>query len=393
LQFVATSFSEAEELMPADSQSCELLRAIAKRSSAEQIHRIAPEVRDWDSLFNLAQNHRVLPMLFSRLADMSTAVPQTMQQRLQAAYDRNIFHNLANAAELIAVLKAFEQEMIPAMPFKGVVLGASIYQDLTTRTAGDLDLLVRYKDLTRATTILLKRGYLLETPVSAEGTPVVPNYYEYHFERPTDGMVLELRWRLELTQTSFRHDLGMDWVWPHRRITKLAGAEVPDISREITLLMLCMHGSKHVWSRLAWICDVAQLLKVSPDLDWKAVLREAKRTGLWRSLALGVLLAHRVADAEVPQPFLKSFESETAVSNLAQYIQQNLFDAPGTMPEGRVPYHITLLGFRDRARGILSLDFLQPNERDLAAISLPKSLHLLYYLIRPFRIFWDRSAR
>jgi hypothetical protein len=154
-----------------------------------------------------------------------------------------------------------------------------------------------------------------------------------------------------------------------------------------------MHGSKHVWSRLAWICDVAQLLKVSPDLDWKAVLREAKRTGLWRSLALGVLLAHRVADAEVPQPFLKSFESETAVSNLAQYIQQNLFDAPGTMPEGRVPYHITLLGFRDRARGILSLDFLQPNERDLAAISLPKSLHLLYYLIRPFRIFWDRSAR
>ena len=63
-------------------------------------------------------------------------------------------------------------------------------------------------------------------------------------------------------------------------------------------LMLCMHGSKHVWSRLIWICDVAQLLISSPDLDWKEVIEEANQSGLWRSLALGVLLAHRVAGAD-----------------------------------------------------------------------------------------------
>ena len=80
-----------------------------------------------------------------------------MQERLRAEYERNMFHNLANAAELIGVLKAFEREMIPAMPFKGVVLGASIYHDLTTRPAGDLDLLIYYSDLVRATALLQKR--------------------------------------------------------------------------------------------------------------------------------------------------------------------------------------------------------------------------------------------
>ena len=64
-----------------------------------------------------------------------------------------MLHSLANAVELIAVLKALEDELIPAMPFKGVVLGASIYHDLSARPAGDLDLLIHDRDLSRAATV------------------------------------------------------------------------------------------------------------------------------------------------------------------------------------------------------------------------------------------------
>jgi hypothetical protein len=380
--------------MPVDNESCELLRAIARRpADADQVHGLAKKVRDWDSLLNLAQEHRVLPLLFLQLENMGTAVPSAVQGRLRAEYDRNVFHNLANAAELISVLKAFDYETIPAMPFKGVVLGSSIYHDLTTRTAGDLDLLIHYRDLTRATQIILETGYELKTPARADGTPVFPDCYEYHFERSTDGMVLELRWRLVLTQSRFKRDLGIDWVWPHRKTTPLAGAVVPDMNPGITLLVLCMHGSKHLWSRLLWICDVAQLLNVSPDLDWKEIIREAKQTGLWRTLALGVLLAHRIAGTAVPQAILRRFESDTTASKLAQHVEENLFIAPGSAPMGRVPYYVLLLAFQDRLRLLLSLELLRPNERDQAALPLPKSLHVLYYLIRPFRIFRDRSAR
>ncbi len=147
------------------------------------------------------------------------------------------------------------------------------------------------------------------------------------------------------------------------------------------------------WSRLIWICDVARLLDSSPGLDWEAVTKEAKRTGLWRALALGVLLADRVAGATVPQAVLKRFEADTTAANLAQHIEENLFAAPGSTPKGRIPYNIQLLGFRDRVKSLVSLDFLRPNERDLAAFPLPKSLHALYYVIRPFRIFRDRSPR
>jgi Uncharacterised nucleotidyltransferase len=382
--------------MPADRDSCELLRAIARYPSGDvpqQIYQLADKIRDWDSLLSLAQEHRVLPMLVSRFADMGPAVPSAVQDRLQIEYHRNVFHCLANAVELISVLEAFDHEKIPAMPFKGVVLAASIYHNLTARSAGDLDLLIHYNDLVRATAILQKRGYALKTPVHPDKTPAVPDCYEYHFERQADGMVLELRWRLELTQPRFRRNLGMDWVWPRRRTAMLAGTPVPDMNSETKLLVLCMHGSKHIWSRLIWICDVAQLLNASPDLDWQDVIEEAKRSGLWRALVLGILLAHRVAGAAVPPAVLRRFESDTTARRLAQLIQDNLFDAPGSLPTGRMPYNVQLLGFDDRLKMLLSPDFLQPNVRDQAAIPLPKSLYALYYLIRPFRILWDRSAR
>jgi hypothetical protein len=379
--------------MRADCESCELLCAIARSSDAEQIRRLAAKISDWDSLLDLAEEHRVLPMLFLRLADIDAAIPMFVRERVRTEYDRNVFQSLANAAELIAVLKALEDEMIPAMPFKGVVLGASVYHDLTIRPAGDLDLLIYYRDLLRATAVVLKRGYELKTAVRDDGTPANTDYYEYHFERPMDGRVLELRWRLELAVPKFKRDLGMDWVWPQRQTTTLAGAEVPNMSPKITLLMLCMHGSKHTWSRLIWICDVAKLLNASPNLDWKEVTYQAKKAGLSRTLALGVLLAHRMAGTTVPQIILRNFELDTTARNLAQHIQENLFSAPGTKPIGRTPYNVQLLDLRDRIRWLSSLDLLRPNERDRAILPLPKSLHAFYYLIRPFRLFWDKSAR
>jgi hypothetical protein len=379
----------------ADHASCELLRAIAcpAGDAAGRIECLVQRIRDWDALIRMAEEHRVAPMLFSRLGDLASAVPAVTQQRLRAAFARNAFHSLANAAELIGVLKAFDDEKIPAMPFKGVVLGTSVYHNLTTRPAGDLDILVHYTDLLRATDVLLERGYELQTKVRADRTPAIQNHYEYHFERQTDGMVVELRWRLELTQPQFKRDLGMDWAWPRRRTARLAGAEVPNMSPETTLQMLCMHGSKHVWSRFIWICDVAQLLDSEPGLDWQEVMREAKRSGLHRALALGVLLAHQVAGATVPSAILRRFESDSTARNLAQYVDQNLFEAPGSKPPGRLPYTVQLLGFQDRVKLLLSLHLLRPNERDQAAFPLPKALHPLYYLLRPLRILRDRSPR
>jgi len=375
--------------MPLDRECSELLRCLVRDPNVcdrERFADLVKSVKDWDSAIMGARKHGVHAILFSRIVESELAIPSAAMARLCAEYESNVFHNLANAAELIAVLKAFEEAMIPLMPFKGVVLGASVYQSVITRPAGDIDVLIFRRDLARATEILLGRGYSLTTSVPDGKLPEDVHHYEYHFERQSDGMVLELRWRLELTPPRYRRDLGMEWVWKDRQTTTVAGATVPDMNPIIALLALCMHGSKHRWSRLIWTCDVARLLERHPDLEWARVNREAKRTGLWRALALGVLLAHRVAAAQVPQGYLRAFEADNTARELADHFGENLFRESGTLPESREPYNVRLLGPEDRIRLLFTASFLQPSAQDRAVIKLPKLLAPLYYLIRPLRI-------
>jgi len=387
----------SHELRPVDARASELLRALARNRSDSELPTIpdlAAQVSEWDTVLRLAEEHRVVPLLISCLPDIEKFVPPETRQALQTAQDRNAFHCLANASELISILGEFGAEDIPAMPFKGISLAASVYGDLTARSAGDLDFLVFYHDLGRATSALHARGFHLQTPTKIDGSPAVEKYYEYHFERPTDGMVAELRWRLELTeQQKFQRDLGMEWVWPRRSTVRIAGADVPDMNPMDKLLVLCMHATKHRWSRLVWICDVARVLETQPDLNWRAVGSEARRRGLWRCLALGVLLADRVCRANVPAAVLKDFLADRGVHRLAIAFAESLFDAPGRIPSSRVPYNLRILDFSDRIRWVLAMEFLRPNERDYAMVRLPAVLSPLYFVIRPIRLFLDRSAR
>lgn len=381
--------------IPAASNARELLTAVISLPfdpNKETLEKLIPEA-DWDAVLALARRHRLVPLLFSRLRESRLSVPAAIGEMLRAEYERNAFHSIANARELICILGKFAELKISAMPFKGVVLATSVYKDLTTRPAGDLDLLIFERDLRDASAALISQGYRLTTEIHEDGSPAVENYYEYHFERSADGMVVELRWRLELTQPKFRHNLGMEWLWPKRHTTKLAGVEVPDMDPESALLVLCMHGSKHVWSRLIWVCDVARLISAHTSLDWHAARREAKRVGLWRCVALGSLLAHRICGAYLPARILRDFESDTRARKLADYFQKHIFDHHEAPPEGRIPYNIQLLGMRDRLRLFFSIELLRPNARDRAAIRLPRALHFLYYLVRPVRLLLDRSAR
>ena len=379
-----------------DRDTGNLLRAVVRsgeKAVRETFAELATKISCWEETIEGALQHGVLPMLYFELAAKDQPFRQRHWNSLESNSSDNAFHCLTNAAELLKVLNAFEKAGIAAMPFKGVVLGAAAYGDMTARTAGDLDVLIYLSRFAcEATRILQKRGYELTTKVLEDGSPEAENYFEYHFERADDGMVLELRWRLELTQPRYRHDLGMDWVWPRRRTVKLAGADVPNLDPVSGLLILCMHGSKHVWSRLIWICRRGEVdrKRAGAGLGFRAAGGEAR--GIWRCLALeccwrGALRVRRFL------PRLYGALRGPDGARLADFLQENIFEEPGKLPEGWVPYSIQILDFGIGLACCVSPSFLRPNARDRAVVKLPKSLEALYYVIRPFRMLLDRSSR
>ena len=91
--------------------------------------------------------------------------------------------------------------------------------------------------------------------------------------------------------------------------------------------MLCVHGTKHRWTRLQWIVDVGELIRARPDLDWTRVRDLAAASGTQRMLWIGLCLARGLAGAALPADVARAVEADSVAGRLVRQVMARLFDA------------------------------------------------------------------
>ncbi len=389
----------------------ELLLCCARtRLDPERVKRIGDLLRqeiDWVLLIRMAIQHGLLPLLYWNLKNVSAdAVPRKTLDELRKQFAAHTRRNVSMAEELIRVLDLFEAHQIPAFPFKGPVLAMSIYGNLALRQFTDLDVFVHKRDIRRAKALLVSRQYRwlpLTQPRQASHYVMLPVIKDFVFVSEDGRTKVELHWRL--TGWHFPFPLNMKRLWKHLGAVELAGSRVHNLPPEALLLYLCMHGSRHGWQRLDWICDIAELVRVYQDLDWNQVEERASTLGCKRMLCLGLLLAHDLLGAELPEEVLQTVLSDQVAASLASEInEQFLYESGGQFKVfKRELLHLRMRErLRDRIRYIL-FSFLSQyfywyqkipiNEKDRALIPLPAALSFLYYLVRPVRLLREYGLR
>jgi hypothetical protein len=355
--------------------------------TAEQIRALLAHELDWDWVQRLAGRHAVLPLLYQQLqATGWETVPQAVRDRLKQHFLRNTSRNLFLTNRLLQLLELFRAHDIPAIPYKGPVLTALAYGHLGLREFCDLDFLIKKEDLSRASRLLLARDYRI--PFSLPGTPEatavrttgeVPLLHE-------DGTFVELH--ATVLRRGFHFPLDLQQAEEPLGRVSLLGKEVRTFSSEQLLLILCAHGAKHVWVSLGWICDLAELIRVHPAMDWAAVLAQARALRSERMLLLGLLLARELLEAAVPEEIVRRAQADGTVRILVDEVSRRLFRESAELPGG---WESGLFYVRSRERlgdGIrfaLTLAVV-PHFADWAHVRLPQSLSFLYYLVRPIRL-------
>ena len=96
------------------------------------------------------------------------------------------------------------------------------------------------------------------------------------------------------------------------------GRDVPGLSPETLMLFLCVHGAKHLWSRLQWLGDVARLARKQPD--WACIWELANEAGCARPVLLGLLLAHELLEAPVPEEILERGRQAQVLQRLGSQV-------------------------------------------------------------------------
>src|SRR6185436_2615975 len=120
-------------------------------------------------------------------------------------------------------------------------------------------------------------------------------------------------------------------LWQDLITLDLNGTQVKTFSAEDLLFSLCIHGSRHLWERLAWICDVAELIKRHP-IDWTTLLKRACAADCERIFLLGPYLAERLLDARLPNEIKQRCASDPRLAPLADNVIEHLFNGTTHVP-------------------------------------------------------------
>ncbi len=326
----------------------------------------------------------MLGLLAERRKELNSSTPPEIRETLREWERRQTVFALSLLAEMFHLLEHFAGLGIEALVTKGPALSARCYGEPGRRQYGDLDLVVRDKDIRRSTEAMIALGYAPTVPLSAIQASKFPGEYAFHKR----GTQLLVEFHTERTFRYHPRRLPIEKLFEQRTYVTIDGRQVPALSIEDELVLICVHGAKHFWERLMWIADVGALVSKDNAVDWKRAMAAACEVGAERILRLGLRLAMEVVGAELPEQVAAQVRADSSVYRLAAQITKRLAagDSGRMRILERAAFRVKMRGgFWDGVAYLIRLS-LSPTEEDWVPGEEAERSWLLDALGRPARL-------
>lgn len=299
---------------------------------AAQADQVAQYLRDedlqWSYLVTLAGYHGVQPLLYCHLRGMADdLLSESHMTWLRGVVGARSAHSLILMQELGRLAGVFEDQGFPLLAVKGAVLAQSVYGGVAVRPFVDIDLVIRRDDFAQLEQLLGREGY-----VSRELSPFQKASYlyingQYTFWRRIQNLgeaAAFLDVHTAIMPPGYSYSENFESLMERSVTVPIAGREVRTLGKEDLLQVLCYHGFKNRWDRFKYICDVAELLRAYPDLDWEDVYHRMHAMHSRRILRLGLFLAAELLDAPLPDQVREDVWKDRRVVALGRDVMERL---------------------------------------------------------------------
>jgi len=367
-----------------DAEWALLLECAKPQPDPNRLAELLSTPLDWPVLLARAEDHAILGLTAARLSSQhENRIPPENRESLRAWRRAHTLFTMNLTAEMIRLFDSFGAAGVGVLVIKGPVLSARCYGDPGLRQYGDLDLIVRDKDILRSSELMISQGYEPSVPLTAIHAKKIPG--EYVFRQSTTKLLVEFH-----TERTFRYHprpLPLEKLFARQARVNIDAHEIPALSPEDELTLICIHGAKHFWEQLSYIADVAAFVS-NQKLDWTRVERAAQEVCSERMLYVGLHLAADLLGAPLPEKIAALVQSDPTAGRLASQIARWL-PAAGSDPPGilvRAMFRMRMRGgFFSGAAYLLRLSF-SPTEEDWVEGAENKRHWFLDALGRPFRL-------
>lgn len=253
------------------------LKALIQLISGQESRDLSGESLEfWNDLLCLGHRHAVLPLLNARQA------PPAVTRFLENYKQRNSLANLAQHRHLEQIMAELRKRRLRAYPYKGPRLAEWAYGDVGRRVFNDLDLVIPSVEGESILACLRQMGYQPCFPrVSLR--QFLATQYEYRLVHAETRQLVELKWRFAPLRFGVWAEEPRDWDPQPEKYG-------PGLEELFVLLVL--HGTKHGWSRMQWLCDVKGLLGKGLDQGSLQAHTLARQASKPMALALHLLQKH-----------------------------------------------------------------------------------------------------
>ncbi|MFJ7927808.1 nucleotidyltransferase family protein [Peribacillus sp. NPDC096448] len=371
-----------------DSLELSLLLELLKDNNKLNIDSNLLQEINWNHFLHLVWRHRVYSYIYFKFKKINhKGIPAYVIQKLHQEYKKNTFQMLNLSGEMEVISKLFIESKIPLLYLKGPVIADDLYGDISLRTSRDLDILIKISDLERAEKILLDYGYERH---EEEGLMNERNWRRHHitFFHAKKGICIELHWRLQSRPSK---EPSFFALWERKRKSKLTNFPVYFLGNEDLFLFLVSHGARHGWGRLRWLLDIDKISRKSLNTDKvKLLIKEYKNHYMvGQAIILSSQLLNTPVNKEM-QIFLKENHSKK-LAKKALYFINEIESYEIIMSTNKYRRYLFSLKSAEQ-KTIFLLILFYPGKADFNTLKLPKSLHFLYFPLRPFLKTW-RIAR
>jgi len=243
---------------------------------------------DWNEAMEAAVGHGIESLLADNL-DLPAG--DHRRRSMQILRYRGARQYAATIATLLAAQRALAAKEIPFIALKGPSLATELYDDPTVRPSGDIDLLVRKRDVDIALAALTGDTHELHGSDTSRAIA-----RRSHFHIVLDPLRLpyskiELHWDLVDRANLYRID--SDDLFERSRKVSIEGAPCAVPGVEDGFIYLCLHAAKHglfnasglkarrapgwycgagTGNRLIWFVDLQRyLMRHADSMDWTSL--------------------------------------------------------------------------------------------------------------------------
>ena len=351
------------------------------------------------TITSMASSHGILPLVYKTVKEQQALVGNedfdTFLSVLKTQYMSIAQRNMLMSAELIRIMKLLKENNIEALAFKGPSLSQMAYGDITLRQYVDLDVLVDEDDAFQAGKLMSENGHRAMLPLTILSSKTcLHTAKDFSLMSEAGGVHTELHWRL--FEKKYNISLLSCAIDKKCQTVKINNHKIKTLQSELLLVYLCLHGAKHAFERIEWICDIDRLIR-SSDVNWKEAIAIADQSHSKRSFYLGLSLTHYLFHTSLPSDTLSNINTDDIkilhTMTVKQMSEKESERSDFKRNRDTFFYQAKLFDQKsDMIRFYLST-FFKISTTDCQTFVLPENLKFLYIILRPIRLVWNYTQK